>query len=201
MRSIKKYIFLAAVVVLVTAGITGCGWWKNASEQTKKDAELSATQDTGNDAGEKKDAVAADMSTKKPSVDDSNNGGGISEPEVLIDQDSAARNENIGTGNTAGNQNGNKPEQTNPDRQDHNGNGNNNQNNTGSDNHGRTGNNDSNNQGNNGNNAGSGDQGNNGGNTGTGDIGENNQPVTGDHNDQPGNGGSQPVELPEIPIN
>ena len=74
MKSFKKYICMAAAVILVTAGITGCGWWKNAADQAKENTELSATQDTGTDAGEKMDDVAADTGAQKPSVDTSSNG-------------------------------------------------------------------------------------------------------------------------------
>ena len=243
MKSFKKYICIAAVALLATAGITGCGWWKNAAEQVKESnvsSSVPATQDPLADDGDGKNDEA-----KKPSTESSDGTGVISVPEVLNEQDATASNEKNGADVPTGNQNSGKPEQTAaPDNQGNNsngnktdsahdgnnnaGNGNNNSGNNDSGNQGNNGGNDgsgnqgnnnsdnggsgnqgnnngntgSNDQGNNGDNEGSGDQGNHGDNTGTGDQGNGNG--NGNDNDNGGNagtGGSQGVELPEIPIN
>ena len=213
MKSLKKYACIAVVAVLMTTGITGCGWWNNASEQTKENTEFSATQDAGNADGDNKSDVAANTDTQKPSLETSDDHGVISAPEVLIDQDAAVQNNNV-TDNFTGNQSSDKQQMTTAYRQDHNGNGN--QNNNGSVNQKNSSNKDSDNQennsgnsgandqGNNGGNTGYGDQGNGGGNTGSGDQGDNGgKKGAGDsgENNQPGADGSHGVELPEIPIN
>ena len=78
MKSFKKYICIAAVAVLATAGITGCGWWKNASEQVKESnasSSVPATQDPLADNGNEKNDEA-----KKPSTESSDDTGVISAP-------------------------------------------------------------------------------------------------------------------------
>ncbi len=239
MKSFKKYICIAAVALLATAGITGCGWWKNAAEQVKESnvsSSVPATQDPLADDGDGKNDEE-----KKPSTESSDGTGVISVPEVLIDQDTTARNDK----NLTGNQNSSKPEQTAaPDNQGNNSNGNktdtsHNGNNNAGNGSNNSGNNDSGNQGNNGGNGGSGNQGNNssdnggagnqgnndgnigsndqgsnggnadsgdqennGNNTGTGDQGTDSGNGKGnDNGGNTGTGGSQGVELPEIPIN
>ena len=183
MKSLKKYICIAVVAVLATAGITGCGWWKDEAEQIKESnvsSSVPATQDPLADNGDEKKDVAVNDEVKKSFAESSDGTGVISAPEVLIDQDAISSSENKEVKNPTGNQNGGKPEQAAvPGRQDNNGDenqtdsshdGNNNTGN-GSDN---SGNKDSGNQRNNGRNGSSGNQGNNNSdNGGTGNQGNN----------------------------